>query len=97
VPANEDPRAARYPDGPKQALHTNSYLPAIDAQGNANCALGQRGYLRGPLVPDGRYPPSNDETQGGGSHVVVDHEIGRPYGGTYKARELGIDNLEDVP
>jgi virulence factor Mce-like protein len=96
VPAHEHPRTARYPDGPKQALHGGAYSSAIDAQGNADCEVGQRGYAVGPNIPDGRYPPSNDETKGGGSHVVVNlpEFLSGP---TYKGIELGIDNLKDVP
>jgi virulence factor Mce-like protein len=96
VPANEHPRTARYPDGPKQALHGGAYSSAIDAQGNADCEVGQRGYAVGPNIPDGRYPPSNDETHGGGSHVVVNlpEFLSGP---TFKGIELGIDNLRDVP
>jgi virulence factor Mce-like protein len=96
VPAHEDPKTARYPDGPKQALHGGAYGAAIDAQGNADCEVGQRGYVTGPSIPDGRYPPSDDESQGGGSHVVTELPPGLE-GGTYKARELGIRNLRDVP
>lgn len=96
VRASEDPRTARYPDGPKQALHNGAYGTAIDSKGNADCEVGQRGYVTGPNVPNGRYPPSDDESQGGGSHVVLSVP-GPRTGGTYKARELGIDNLKDVP
>ena len=96
VRSSEDPRTARYPDGPKQALHNGAYSSAIDARGNADCEVGQRGYATGPSIPNGRYPPSNDESQGGGSHVVLSVPGGRA-GGTYKSRELGIDNLKDVP
>jgi virulence factor Mce-like protein len=91
VPANEDPRTARYPDGAKQALHAGAYGNAIDAQGNADCEVGQRGYAAGPSVPESRYGPSED----GGSHVVT--QVPGVSGPTFKARELGIDNLEDVP
>jgi virulence factor Mce-like protein len=96
VPANENPRTARYPDGPKQALHGGAYSSAIDAQGNADCEVGQRGYALGPNVPEGRYQPSDDPALGGGSHVVVNlpEFLSGP---TFKARELGIDNLKDVP
>ena len=52
--------------------------------------------MTGPFVPDGRYPPSTDPAQGGGSHVVLALPPGNS-GPTYKARELGIDNLKDVP
>jgi hypothetical protein len=96
VRASEDPRTARYPDGAKQALHNGAYGTAIDSKGNADCEVGQRGYVAGPNVPNGRYRPSEDESQGGGSHVVLSVP-GPRTGGTYKARELGIDHLKDVP
>ena len=82
---------------PLVAVHGGAYPPAVDAQGRADCRMGQRGYMAGPLVPEGRYPPSSDPNKGGGSHVVLDTEIGVRYGGTYRARELGIDSWEDVP
>jgi hypothetical protein len=95
VPANEDPHEAKSPTGePIQALHSGAYAPAIDAQGNADCVVGQRGYLEGPLVPGGRYGPDEE----GGRHVVMGpFDLPGLAGGTYKSRELGIDNLEDVP
>jgi virulence factor Mce-like protein len=96
VPVGEHPRTARYPDGAKQALHGGGYSAAIDAQGNADCEVGQRGYAAGPSVPDGRYPPSTNEMEGGGSHVVLKLPPGLS-GPTYKAQELGIDHLKDVP
>jgi virulence factor Mce-like protein len=96
VPVGEHPRTASYPDGAKQALHGGGYGAAIDAQGNADCEVGNRGYAFGPSVPEGRYPPSTDETKGGGSHVVVKLPPGLS-GPTYKGIELGIDNLKDVP
>ena len=99
VPKGQDPHTARDPQNqPLQALHTGAYISAIDAQGNADCEIGQRGYARGPSpsYPELRYPPSTDPAQGGGSHVVLSVPGGLA-GPTYKARELGIDNLEDVP
>ena len=96
VPVGVDPKTAQDPSGADlQALHGGAYASAIDAQGNADCEVGQRGYLTGPSVPDGRYPPSTDPAQGGGSHVVL--SVPGLSGGTYKSRELGIDNLKDVP
>jgi virulence factor Mce-like protein len=96
VPVGMDPKTAKDPSGMDlQALHGGAYGTAIDAQGNADCEVGQRGYLTGPSVPGGRYPPSTDPAEGGGSHVVL--EVPGLAGPTYKARELGIDNLEDVP
>ena len=81
------------------AAHTGGYSPAVDAQGRADCRIGQTGYLAGPNVPDGRYPPSTDPAKGGGSHVVRSTDVpGKArHGGTYKSRELGIDSIEDVP
>src|SRR5438309_2171101 len=47
-------------DGPAYVLHNQAYPPAIDAQGNANCAKGQFGYPAGPLLDNpGRYRPVN--------------------------------------
>ena len=88
----EDPHTT-LPTGAVQALHGGGYGPAIDGQGNADCRVGQRGYLWGPLVPDGRYGPDED----GGRHVVLSSDTGILAGGTWKARELGIDHVEDVP
>jgi len=97
VPLGQNPKTATDPSGADlQALHGGAYGTAIDAQGNADCEVGQRGYITGPSVQDGRYRPSADPTQGGGSHVVMGVPRGLS-GGTYKARELGIDNLKDVP
>jgi hypothetical protein len=46
------------------------------------------------MQPGGRYGPSED----GGQHVVWGpFDLPGLTGGTYKARELGIDNVEDVP
>jgi virulence factor Mce-like protein len=95
VPANEDPHTATEPTRePKQALHGGAYAPAIDAQGNADCVVGQRGYLEGPMAPGGRYGPNEP----GGQHLVWGpFDLPGLTGPTYKGIELGIDNLEDVP
>jgi hypothetical protein len=51
VPKDEDPRTAVGPNG--QPLHRfimqDATQPAIDAQGNADCQVGQTGYMKGPL------------------------------------------------
>jgi hypothetical protein len=65
LPANVDPTGVKVgpPGGEDRAyvLHNQPYPPAIDAQGNANCAKGQFGYPDGPVVDDpGRYPPVSD-------------------------------------
>jgi phospholipid/cholesterol/gamma-HCH transport system substrate-binding protein len=94
VPANEDPQG----EPVKQALHTQYGGPAVDERGRADCQAGQTGYpFR--LVSDPRYPPDNagGGFRGGGSHVVLDPDTPVLTGGTFKARQLGIDNLKDVP
>jgi hypothetical protein len=100
IPAGQ-PITATDPSGdPLIAVHAGAYSPAVDAQGRADCRVGQTGYLTGPNVKNGRYPPSTDPNEGGGSHVVRNLD-GFPgfvrHGGTYKSRELGIDSIEDVP
>ena len=75
VPVGQDPQEAKAPNGdPLQALHAGAYRNAIDAQGNADCTVGQYGYMNGPL-PGGRYPASTDPEKGGGSHVVIDNGL----------------------
>jgi virulence factor Mce-like protein len=99
VPSNQDPQTAANAFGKLHALHGQPYSPAIDAQGRADCQNGQTGYLN-RLVTDGRYPPDSDADGtflGGGSHVVVDSDTPGLAGPTYKARDLGIDGLEDLP
>jgi virulence factor Mce-like protein len=95
---SDQPVHARDPLGdPLVALHATAYTTAVDAEGRTNCQVGQVGYPSGPNVPEGRYPPSNNPAEGGGSHVVLSADFpGIRYGGTYKARELGIDSIEDV-
>jgi ABC-type transporter Mla subunit MlaD len=94
VPADRDPQA----DPPQQALHTQYGGPAVDSSGRADCQAGQTGYPN-RLVTDPRYPPDNAAGGfvGGGSHVAVDPNTPGLAGGTFKARQLGIDHLEDVP
>jgi hypothetical protein len=102
TPANSDPHTVQldFPEslaGPPTSFHGQPYGPAIDAQGNADCQNGQFGFLWGPLVTGGRYPPTNTFEEGGGNHVVLDSDTPGLAGGTFKARELGINNLQDVP
>ena len=63
VPPNVDPTGAMTTQPtpqPLYVLHGQPYTPAIDAQGNADCAKGQFGYPDGPLLDTpGRYPPVN--------------------------------------
>jgi virulence factor Mce-like protein len=97
IPRGQSIEAKDPQQNPLVALHASGVATAVDPQGRADCRVGQRGYVAGPDVPDGRYPPSENPAEGGGSHVVFDSDIGVRYGGTYKARELGIDSVEDVP
>jgi ABC-type transporter Mla subunit MlaD len=96
VPSDQDPNSTD-PDL-LQALHGQTYGPAIDSQGRADCQTGQTGYPN-RLVTDPRWPaaPAGPNFKGGGSHVVVDSNTPGRAGGTYKSRELGIDSLKDVP
>lgn len=101
LPPGTDPRGARDSEGnPLQRTYQPAGpVPAIDAQGNADCFLGQMGYIRGPLATDFRYGPGvlADGTPAGGNWPVVDSDFPGRRGGTYVTRRLGIDNLEDVP
>jgi hypothetical protein len=86
-------------------LHGQPYTPAIDAQGNADCAKGQFGYVDGPLLDDpGRYPPvpgtrdpdgtfnTWQKEHGGGGHPVVADYAPFLYGPTF----TGLSNLNQV-
>jgi virulence factor Mce-like protein len=94
VPTDQDPQASN-----QQSLHTQYAGPAVDSRGRANCGSGQTGYMN-RLVTNPRWPPDDSVGGfvGGGSHVVLDPRVpGGRVGGTFKARELGIDSVEDVP
>ena len=110
--AGQKPQGARDKLGsPLFRLYAPPYQPAIDAQGNADCQLGQNGYPNGALS-NGPYSKGNihdnsdehglpipDEFGTGSNGAIVpdDNNIPGLSGGTYKSRELGIDNLRDVP
>jgi virulence factor Mce-like protein len=83
IPRGEDPQA----EPAKQVLHTQYGGPAVDASGRADCQGGQTGYPY-RVSTDPRYP---------GGHLAVDGDTPGLAGGTFKARELGIDHLKDVP
>src|SRR5215217_3709206 len=83
IPAGQDPQA----QPGKQVLHTQYGGPAIDSHGRADCQTGQTGYPY-RLATNPRWP---------GGHLVVDPDTPGLAGGTFKARELGIDSLKDVP
>ena len=87
TPAVEGPNAPA-------ALHTQYGGQAIDANGDADCGAGQTGYPTGRLSANNRYGPN----ELGGMNVVTDPgNPGPRRGGTFKSRELGIDNVRDVP
>jgi hypothetical protein len=101
IPTNVDPRGAQDPPGEELGrLYAIPYMPAIDAQGNADCQNGQTGWVKGPYntVPI-RYPRGqlSDGTPGGANWAVTGSNFPILSGGTDKSRELGIDNLADVP
>ena len=77
---------------PPATLHGNPDAPAIDANGNADCEVGQTGYVD-RFFPNGRYGPN----ELGGRKVALGSDLPGLRGGTYKSRQLGIDNLNDVP
>ena len=94
VPTDQDPQG----EPAKQSLHTQYGGPAVDGSGRADCQAGQTGYPN-RVVTDPRYPPDDSAGGfvGGGSHVAVDGNTPGLAGGTFKARELGIARLKDVP
>ena len=73
--------------------YATPYQPAIDAQGNADCQNGQDGFVRGPARAALRYqpgpPPDGTPTGGNGGVLINDFPI--LSGGTFKSRELGIE------
>jgi len=96
TPPGVDPVGAKAGGEALGRLYTPFYRPAIDAQGNADCETGQVGWVKGPLSKN-RYGPgttANGTPTGGNFPVTETFPI--LVGGTYKSRELGIDNLEDV-
>jgi hypothetical protein len=100
IPPGMKARGAK--DALGQELHRLQaplYGPAIDAQGNADCQRGQEGYPNGPLTTGGRFGKGAlpDGTPAGGNASNTDNNYPILSGGTFKARELGIDNLKDVP
>ena len=56
TPPGVDPVGAEAEGMQLQRFYSQPYQPAIDAQGNADCQVGQNGYVKGPLGPN-RYKP----------------------------------------
>ena len=101
IPPDQDPIGAR--DAAGNALHrfyAQPYQPAVDAQGNADCQIGQNGWVRGPFVPSfARYKRGllRDGTPTGVNWAVGLPNLPGLSGGTDVTRRLGIDNVRDVP
>ena len=99
----QKPQGATVGGMPAVRLFGPPYQPAIDAQGNADCQNGQAGYPNGRLIePFSRSRPDTvgvlpDGTPAGGNAIISRSDFPGLAGGTYKSRELGIENLEDVP
>ena len=70
-------------------------LPAGDRRAGQRRLPGRPGRLRraGRRTTGNRYGRNED----GGRNVVLDGDLPGLAGGTFKSRELGIDNLKDVP
>ena len=100
VPPGEKARGAKDANGNElHRFYSPIGDPAIDAQGNADCQNGQEGYVDGPLATGNRFGAGAlpDGTPSGGNAAVADPDYPILSGGTFKSRELGIDNLKDVP
>lgn len=98
VAPGQDPLTATNTLGALGRLYSTPYQPAIDAQGNADCQSGQNGYVRGPLG-EGRYGPGTlpDGTPTGANFAVTQSDFPILSGPTFRSKELGIDNVEDIP
>jgi virulence factor Mce-like protein len=93
VPDSADPQTAEDPEGnPLVVARRTAYYPFIDAQGNADCQVGQAGFLDGPLADGSPYPPSNNPSELGGSHVIFNSELPGLAGPTF----TGLENLREV-
>ncbi len=105
VPPGMDPVGAHAGPLPLGRLYSIPYQPAIDAQGNADCQRGQEGYPNGPLSPGGRYGAGEFPSTGpgqpaipfGGNRSITINDYPILSGGTFKSRQLGINNVRDVP
>jgi phospholipid/cholesterol/gamma-HCH transport system substrate-binding protein len=107
IPPTVDPIGAEDPSGNALGrVYSAPYNPAIDAQGNADCQIGQHGWMKGPLTTAPRYgraivPGSVDAQHpegidSGGSWAVTNNDFPGLRGGNYVTRRLGIKNLRDV-
>ncbi len=83
---------------PLGRLFGTPYTPAIDAQGNADCQLGQTGYPKGPDAPNARYGGgfAPDGAPRGGNAAITNSNYPILSGPTYIGEKLGLKNLSDV-
>ena len=87
-------KGAKDPAGdPLEALHRVPYGPAIDAQGNADCQTGQRGYLDGPLVDRQPLPALGRTRRRAAAATSCSTATSR----ARRAHFKGVPNLKDVP
>ena len=113
LPPGQPAQGATFDGQPAGRAFGPPYQPAIDAQGNADCQNGQVGYPNHSLLEDftrrnhaGSDPSDPYDivtgtlpggTPAGGNAAVGLSDYPGLAGGTYRSRELGIDNLRDVP
>ncbi len=97
VPPGVDPVGAEQGGTQLNRFYSMNQQPAIDAQGNADCQVGQNGYVRGPIGPN-RYKPglAPNGDPSGGNATVSESNFPILSGGTFKSRQLGLNNLKDV-
>jgi virulence factor Mce-like protein len=90
---SQDPQTAKDPEGnPLTVARRTAYYPFVDSQGNADCQVGQAGFLDGPLADGSPYKPSNDPDELGGSHVIFNSELPGNAGPTF----TGLNSLREV-
>jgi virulence factor Mce-like protein len=117
IPRNVDPHGAVFPGDPQRppwmVQHTQAYPPAIDAQGNADCQIGQEGFPTGPynfpfsdknIRPSYRSRTVEDPNDRDQIHEFEAHHAGGSR--TYNASNtpglsgpgfFGVPHLSDVP
>jgi hypothetical protein len=105
LPTGVNPKTAKAANGQDlEVFKDGTYFKAIDPQGNADCEIGQTGYMNGP-VGQGRYPPHGpvpgddpnftqfNRNFAGGSHAALIPTVPGLQGPTF----TGVSNLRQVP
>jgi len=97
TPPGMSPIGATGPGGQLNRTFSQPQQPAIDAQGNADCQVGQNGFPEGRLSR-GRFAPglAPDGAPSGGNTPITNSNYPILSGGTFVSRKLGINNLKDV-